>query len=219
MSDVQIVRRAASITGVVLDAVTKAPIAGALVAIAGDTAGFKAMLDALAAELGWSDQVARPDRRLTAPDGLYYFVNLPAGSYDLQISVPRMGTRYGSFARSGVQVLAAAPGAAPAWPPCPVTLLQPTCVTGLVSSAASKAPIAGAQVWLRGDTNVALTNTDGTYALTGLVVGAPGPGSATTPGTVTVEVSAGGFQSASLPAILAAGQAQTVNAALEPSPA
>ena len=206
MSGWEIVRHTASIAGIIVDAVTQTPVPGALVAITSGPAGFEALIAALAADLGWSDQDARPDRRLTGPDGVYCFMDLPAGSYDLEISVPSMGSRYGTSTRNGVQVAAADAGKGPTWPAWAATAIQPTCVTGQVTRADTKAPIAGAQVWLHSDTNMALTDGNGTYLLSGLVAG-----------TVAVEVAASGFSSASQPnVVLTAGQKQTVNVSLKP---
>jgi Carboxypeptidase regulatory-like domain len=206
MSDLEIVRRRASIAGMIVDFVTNSPVPGALVAITSGPADFEALIAALAADLGWSDQDARPDRQLTGPDGVYCFMDLPAGSYDLEISVPAMSSRYGVYTRNGVQVAAAGAGEAPIWPAWAATPIQPTCATGQVTRADTNQPIAGAQVWLHSDTNVALTDNNGIYMLSGLVAG-----------TVAVEVAASGFKPASQPnVVLAAGQKQTVNVSLKP---
>lgn len=99
-------RRAVVISGRVTDAVTHAPLAGALVEIVNGPAAFLAQRAPLLRNPQWAQQAERLDRRLTRPDGRYYFMDLPAGLYHLRITLPQPAGRYGETNLTGVRVWA-----------------------------------------------------------------------------------------------------------------
>ncbi|HEX9374026.1 MAG TPA: carboxypeptidase-like regulatory domain-containing protein [Roseiflexaceae bacterium] len=204
-----IIRRAVSITGQVTDALTGAPIAGALVEIAQGPPEFQAMLATLASDPGWDRRPERLDRRPCRADGRYAFVGLPVGDYDLRASAPLLGSRYGAATLSKVHVYPATerlPNGRIKLDPADAAL-SPTRVRGTVRRGGPDAPIARARVRLVGDTNVTLTNDLGEYLLVGLVAGAP-----------TLEVSAKAFVTAYNPITLSAGLEVTLNVVLASAP-
>ena len=67
------------------------PISGARVKIDRESSpeSFQAILSMKAMKYGsqWENMSDRPDRKITASDGYFFFVNLPDGSYYLKVSV------------------------------------------------------------------------------------------------------------------------------------
>ena len=68
------------------------PISGARVKIDRESSpeSFQAILSMKAMKYGsqWENMSDRPDRKITASDGYFFFVNLPDGSYSLKVSEP-----------------------------------------------------------------------------------------------------------------------------------
>ena len=66
------------------------PISGAIVEIESSPESFQAILSMKAMKYGsqWENMSDRPDRKITASDGYFFFVNLPDGSYSLKVSEP-----------------------------------------------------------------------------------------------------------------------------------
>jgi len=83
-----------AVGGLVRDAATGQPLAGAAVAITAGPEKFQERLRALAIRHGaaWTALPERPDRARAAADGSYRFIDLPDGSYQLRVEVP--GGRY-----------------------------------------------------------------------------------------------------------------------------
>jgi hypothetical protein len=90
-------RHRVAIAGTVTDAQTRAAIVRARVEITAGPAAFTERLALLAVQHGerWATMEERVDRTRTAADGHYHFMDLPAGDYTLDISLPGAGTRYG----------------------------------------------------------------------------------------------------------------------------
>ena len=66
------------------------PISGAIVEIESSPESFQAILSMKAMKYGsqWENMSDRPDRKKTASDGYFFFVNLPDGSYSLKVYKP-----------------------------------------------------------------------------------------------------------------------------------
>ena len=86
MLELKITSPQVAIAGRVIDGETKTAIAGAIVEIVEMPEKFQTHLSLKALQYGsdWKKISDRPDRRLTASDGYFYFVNLPAGDYKLE---------------------------------------------------------------------------------------------------------------------------------------
>lgn len=201
----QLIRHAVSIVGTVTDALSHAPIVGALIEITAGPPAFEARRAALDADPALQQAAERPDRRLSRADGSYFFLDLPAGDYTLKVSAPRLGTRYGTASLAPVHMAEARDEGQRLAPVHVDAALPPTRIRGQVTRSDSGQPVAGAKVRLRGDNRVALTDGDGRYLLSDLVAGAP-----------TVEVSAKHFAGAALPVDLKAGQEQVMDIGLKP---
>jgi len=197
---------ALAIAGRVTDAVTGEPVPAARVTIASGPPAFEARRGVLTAGPGWERLAERLDRTWTRPDGSYRFLDLPAGLYRLEVVTPSLGSRYGTAQTGPIRVWATRDAAGRIKLDPGDVALAPTRIGGTVVNQADGKPVAGARVRLRGDTEVALTDVDGRYALVGLVQGTP-----------TVEVSARNFVTATRATSVTAGQAQTVDVGLTPA--
>ncbi|NET46327.1 carboxypeptidase regulatory-like domain-containing protein [Okeania sp. SIO2B3] len=88
-----------SIAGRVLEeGETEKPISGAMVEIIAMPDKFQEILSLKALQYGlqWEKMSDRPDRKITASDGYFYFVDLPQGIYTLAASIPGSRTQYGT---------------------------------------------------------------------------------------------------------------------------
>ena len=85
-----------AIAGRVLERETEEPISGAMVEIIEMPDKFRAILSLKALQYGsqWEKISDRADRKISANDGSFYFVDLPPGEYQLKASLPGSGTRY-----------------------------------------------------------------------------------------------------------------------------
>lgn len=86
-----------AIAGRVLDGETEQPISGAIVQIDKEIPPkFKTILSMKKLQYGaqWEKMSDRIDRKITASDGYFYFVDLPQGEYTLKASLPSVGTSY-----------------------------------------------------------------------------------------------------------------------------
>lgn len=202
MSAWTIVRRAVSIAGRVTDALSGLPLAGALVEISGGPSAFLARREILARDPAWARQARRLDRQVSRPDGLYAFAGLPPGSYQLRVSAPGAGTRYGTASLPAVLVADARDAGgrirlAPA-----DAALAPTRISGSVlrGDTTPAKPAAGARVRLRGEGLTVHADDDGRFTLAALPAGRS-----------TLEVVAQGYRTLTQVVTLTAGQEQTIN--------
>jgi hypothetical protein len=139
---------------------------------------------------------------LTRADGLYFFLDLRAGKYDLLVSAPRARGRYGTASVGEVQVGVDGAGR-PLLDPRAEVRLPPTGVAGVVTDAATGTPLVGARARLRGADAETSTGADGRYRLSPLPPGAP-----------TLEIRAPGYATETRKLGLATGQQLTVDIAL-----
>lgn len=93
-TDWEIVRHQVAIGGCVLDASNK-PIAQAQVIIMSMPEEFSLRVEgaARAAGTNWEDLDERLDRTLSRADGIFYFLDLPAGRYTVRAIDPRSGAK------------------------------------------------------------------------------------------------------------------------------
>src|SRR5258708_33867046 len=83
--------------GKVVGAVSQKPVADAEVMLTKMRAGLEKTLERLAQYAGseWDTRTQRPDRTRSRADGLYYFLDLPDGDYEICALLPNCGRRYG----------------------------------------------------------------------------------------------------------------------------
>jgi hypothetical protein len=197
-------RHVVSIAGVVRDKATSRPIGGARVEITECPEAFRALLAAKAADPTWARRRERVDRVHSRADGVFYFADLPPGSYRLRVSAPDLGTRYGVMEVGPCEVQAVPEegpfAAARADADLPVTRIH-----GTVTEAVTGKPILGARVRLLGDTVVVKTGDDGTYDLSQQIAGEP-----------NLQVTAPRYKPEARKLTLAAGQEHVEDLALQP---
>jgi len=162
-------RHRVSIWGQVVDAVTQKPIAGVDVTLTKMPAAFATTLERLAqyASKEWGMRTQRPDRTRSRADGLYYFLDLPDGDYEIRALLPNCGRRYGEGSQkkkvsgreqngSGQEALKAM------WVGL---VLQPTVIRGRIYDATKKAGVVMAEVRLKGSGERAFSGTGGEFTL------------------------------------------------------
>jgi hypothetical protein len=180
-------RHRVAIAGVVVDGVTGKPVAGARVEIKASPKEYQAWLARQCATC--ITDPARPEVVRTRRDGLFYFLDLPAGDYSLYLFLPRQGMyrqqerlsrltgeklykllgdkRYGTIEHRAV-VAAREPEPDKYFAPIENLRLPPTGFCGRVVSEAGKAALAMAQVRVKGSGESAFTDAEGRYTVTGL---------------------------------------------------
>lgn len=199
------VRHQVAIGGRVMDAATRKAISGARVSITEMPPALKGVLERKSIQYGsrWAAMLERPDRTATAPDGLFYFLDLPAGKYTLTALLPGSGKRYGSGHGAATVSMDANRNVKMAFVEI---VLQPTTVQGKVTGASHKAGVVMAEVRVKGSGERAFSDAQGQYLL-----------GAVEPGKRTIMVFAQGYRAVSKSVILAApGALETLNFALVP---
>jgi len=205
---VEVVRHRVAIAGRIADALSGQRLAGVRVEITGAPAAFTSLIALRAKGAGalWATLAERPDRTLTARDGHYHFLDLPAGAYVLSASLPEAGSRYGA-ATLPLTLVADSLGN--------VVLTQgdmalpPTAVNGKVSGPApGSLAVPMAELSVGGSGERTWTDAQGGYLL-----------SAIEAGSRVVLAAARGFNATSQTVTLAqAGAVVTLDLALTPSP-
>lgn len=113
----------------------------------------------------WAAMTERPDRARTAPDGLFYFLDLPDGDYTLTASLAGMGRRYGTaqatatvsrdengnFKRAFLDLA-----------------LQATTVRGKITGPSHRTGVAMAEVRVKGSGERTFSDVQGQYVLSGI---------------------------------------------------
>jgi len=179
-----------AIWGKVIDAVTRKPVAGALVTLTSMPTKLEKTLQLQAQYFGdeWKNRMQRPDRTYSRPDGLYYFLDLPDGDYEVSASLPSCGKRYGDVHEkkrvsindregTGQQALRAM------W----LELALPSSmIRGRIYDAAKKAGVVMAEVRLKGSGERTFSGPKGAFTL--------GPIEASAKAERTLECFAQGYQ-------------------------
>lgn len=160
-----LLRHRAMLAGQVVDALSKAPIAGAVLTLDAGPPAFRALRDALtalqAANPHWQPRGIPFDRRISRADGRFVFTDLPSGgAYDLHVAAPHLGSRYEHDWKRTVT------------PPNTQlsVALQPTCISGTVRDPEGE-PLPGARIALVGASDTAYTNDAGTFTLAPIAAG------------------------------------------------
>ena len=163
-----------AIAGRVLDGGTKQPISGAMVKIIKMPQKFQTILSLKKLQYGaqWEKMSDRADRKITASDGYFYFVDLPEGDYKLKASLPGAGMCYGEKEKA-IQVSSAIKDVIPT--KIMIIVLKPTGIKGRITDIDSpKKPIVNAKVQIQGSRENTLSDQDGNYSLLALDASPPG---------------------------------------------
>jgi len=188
----------AAIAGKVVDGLdTQRALAGVVVTITAMPPAFQAIVSARSA--------TRPERTITAADGIFCFADLPDGAYTLSFALP--GGRYGG-AKCDVTVARDAKGDIAR--AVQVVALPPTGVRGQVQGrvpGGSPTSLSLARVQVRGSGERAYGDADGRFTLTGIEAGAR-----------VLSLGASGFQPATATANVVEGAiVEIASVVLEPS--
>lgn len=205
MNDWEIIQHAVAISGRVIDAQTNKGIGRARVKITAGPSGFMNALVLQATAYGrrWNGMQDRPDRKHTAADGHFHFLDLPNGTYTLTATLPGSGSRYESAQITpavsrdslGNLIMTTAD-----------INMSPTTLTGRITDQSSDDPVFMAQVRVAGSNETTYSDDQGDYRFTGLEAGSR-----------KVQVSAQGYQAFSQTVDLTtAGTAVTRNIVLTP---
>ncbi len=159
------VRHQVAIAGQVSDAQTGQVIHRARVEITKMPDSFKKWLTLHALQYGakWETMTERPDRKQTAIDGHFHFLDLPDGDYTIKASLPSAGTRYGSVeqtvqvSRNGDRIKREAAHLA----------LPPTGISGQIKNS-KNSPVIMAKVQIQGRGESTFSDSQGNYLLSGL---------------------------------------------------
>lgn len=144
-------------------------LSGALVVIVEAPDAFKALVAARADAhgAGWDQLLERIDRRLTAADGHFHFLDLPPGRYTLAASMPAAVRRHGN---DEAEVEVAAPDAATRITRADL-VLPATAIAGKVTDPQAR-PVGGATVRIEGSSERTVTDGEGAFVLAGVELGA-----------------------------------------------
>lgn len=190
------------VTGVVLNACTRAPVAQARVSVTGAPDSFSQRLSLKALQQGsrWESLEERPDRTRTAPDGTFFFMDLPAGDYTFSATLPQAGQRAGDISGAVTVVTSATR------PVALELLLPPTALLGTVTTIGvdgQDSPVALARLRLDGSGEQVFSDADGQFLLDGIE-----------PGERTLRITAQGFEASSQTVTLDRGEAHSLTVQL-----
>lgn len=163
-------RHRVAIAGRVVDAATGKPVSGADVKISEMPDAMKRRLEIAAAAYGtrWSAMGERQDRTQSRDDGIFFFLDLPNGDYELQVSLASAGNRFGVH-KMPARVSRDGQGNVQfALLRC---ALPPTSVTGKVTAPGHEAGVPLARVRVKGSGERAFTDLQGQYVLAGIEPG------------------------------------------------
>jgi len=162
-----VARHRVSIWGKVIDEVTRKPIAGAEVRLVRVPGKFKRKLDLLAMHNGaeWEKRNHRPDRTFSRADGLFYFLDLPDGEYEIRAALPNCGKRYGETSKKKEVSESEGTRLNTLQAMWVSLMLPPTGIRGKVIDAAKKTGLLMAEVRLRGSGERTFTDGQGVFML------------------------------------------------------
>lgn len=203
MSNWQIARHRVAIAGRVIDGGTGKPIADATVSLNKTPAAFEQKLAMSSLMYGnrWKTLQQRPDRTRSREDGLFYFLDLPEGTYNVSASIPTYGNRYGTAQQPALVSRNKKGECKTAF----VNLtLPPTAVSGKITGPGHKTGVVLAEIRVKGSGERTFSNEEGLYTMAGIE-----------PGKRVLLVSAQGYRPQSQPVTLGdAGISQTLNFSL-----
>jgi len=198
----QVARHRVAVAGRVTNSETGKAISGVEVTITESPEAFRQKMQSTSMRYGnrWRAMPERPDRTRTRDDGLFYFLDLPDGSFSFSASLPGSGRRFG-IAQERAEVSRDDEGKTK------ITFvnlsLQPTALKGKITGQGQKA-ISMAEVRVRGSDERAFSDAQGQYLVAGIE-----------PGNRVLLVSAQGYSSASQPVTVGGpGSSQTVDFSL-----
>jgi hypothetical protein len=170
MSRWETARHVAAIYGRVVDATTKKPVPGALVAIRDTPAVFEKKLQLASMQYGerWATMMERPDRTTSRNDGQFCFMDLLDGQYKLSAAHPNAGRRYGQAEQT---VTVKVSNDAKKKRVFVELALPPTTVKGKIAGPGQKTGVAMAEVRVKGSGEQTFSDVQGQYLLTGLEPG------------------------------------------------
>lgn len=177
-----------AIAGKVLEGESNLKISGAKVEIIEMPEKFSTIVSLKALQYGsqWEKMSERPDRKITASDGSFYFVDLLTGDYKLKASVPGSGTRYKNGEQK-VTVSSPINGVIPT--SIKDIVLEPTGIKGKITDKADpNKAILNAKVQIQDSSEITFSDQEGNYRLLGLDASESGQR------TVILIVSATGYQ-------------------------
>jgi hypothetical protein len=149
----------------------------------------------------WNILQQRPDKTRSREGGLFYFLDLPDGTYNLSASIPSYGNRYGTVQQSAVVSRSKKGDVKIGF----VNLtLPPTAVSGKITGPGHKTAVVLAEVRVKGSGERTFSNEEGQYTLAGIE-----------PGKRVLLVSAQGYRLQSQAVTMGyAGTSQTLNFSL-----
>lgn len=187
MTEFMVARHRVAIAGLVLDGISGKPIGGAHLEITAKPAAY-------AEKLAWLKdgraveglEAQSPDAIQTRSDGLFFFLDLPEGSYKLVGFMPKksMSTRALDLAngdpldpfqqkgdkRYGKMQFDAAVSYGPeGFAKFTVLRLEPTGIKGRVVTSANQAAVLLAEVRIKGSGEKAFTDAEGQYTISGIL--------------------------------------------------
>lgn len=182
-------RHSVAISGQVTDAISGKVIAGAEVEITRSPRAYQKWLEVRGNEFGesWKTMRNRPDITQSRPDGLFYFLDLPEGEYEVTISAPyvplarssaNFGRRYGPQTKTVKVARDAKKNYVLDWV---LVSLSPTAVQGSLKSGNTS--ISFAQVQIQPGGKSTWTDQAGQFEFTGIE-----------PGEYTLLINARGFK-------------------------
>jgi len=165
--DWDLVRHRVAIAGRVFDATSEKPLGDAEVVISDMPQAFKKTLQFASVQFGerWGKMPERPDRTRSRQDGLFYFLDLPEGSYSVRAAMPSRGRRCG-VVETVTKVSRDADGNLKI--EFLHLMLPTTMVKGRVTAADQPAGVALARVRVKGSGERAFTDAQGQYVIAGI---------------------------------------------------